>query len=77
MGVSAGARVRYLLNRHSQEYIQLYNQRSATERVNSLAVELDIEQPKLRTQPTIANANTLRYVLINLRAYHRLLELTA
>lgn len=76
MGVSAGARVRYLLNRHSPEYIQLYNQRSATERVNSLAVELEIEQPKLRTQPAIANANTLRYVLLNLRAYHRLLELT-
>jgi hypothetical protein len=77
MGVSAGARVRYLLNRHHPEYIQLYNQRSATERVNALAVELEIEHPKLRNQPAIANANTLRYVLLNLRAYHRLLELTA
>jgi hypothetical protein len=77
MGISPGARVRYLLNRHSPEYIRLYNQRSATERVNSLAVELDIEQPKLRNQRAITNANTLRYVLINLRAYHRLLELTA
>jgi hypothetical protein len=77
MGISPGARVRYLLNRESPEYIHLYNQRSATERVNSLAVELDIEQPKLRNQRAIANANTLRYVLLNLRAYHRLLASSA
>lgn len=56
----------------SSAYKMLYNQRSATERVNSQAVELGIERPKLRNQRDITNQNTLTYVLINLRGYHRL-----
>jgi hypothetical protein len=72
MGITVGARLRYLLNRDSDTYKLLYNQRSATERVNSQAVELGIERPKLRNQRAITNQNTLTYVLINLRGYHRL-----
>ena len=72
MGVSAGARIRYILDRHSPEYKWLYNQRTATERINALALELGIERPKLRNRQAISNQNTLIYVLINLRAYHRL-----
>jgi hypothetical protein len=72
MGVSTGARIRYILDRHSAEYKWLYNQRTATERINALALELGIERPKLRNQQAITNQNTLIYVLINLRAYHRL-----
>jgi hypothetical protein len=71
-GVSVGARLRYLLNRDCAAYQRLYNQRTATERVNSQAVELGIERPKLRNQRAITNQNTLTYVLINLRSYHRL-----
>jgi len=72
MGTSPGARGRYLLDRDSQAYKQLYNQRTASERINSQAVELGIERPKLRNQQAIANQNSLIYVLINLRAVHRL-----
>jgi hypothetical protein len=35
---------------------------------------LGIERPKLRNQDSIANINTLIYVLINLRALQRLKE---
>jgi hypothetical protein len=72
MGTSPGARARYLLDRDSDAYKNLYNERTATERVNSQAEALGIEQPKLRNQRAIANQNTLIYVLINLRALHRL-----
>ena len=69
---SIGNRIRHQLDRHSQAYTQLYNQRTATERINSQAVELGIERPKLRNQRSIANQNTLTYVLINLRGLQRL-----
>ena len=52
-------------------YKQVYKQRTATERINSQAVALGIERPRLRNGQAIANQNTLIYVLINLRALHR------
>jgi hypothetical protein len=67
-----GARLRHQLDRHSDRYIQLYNQRTATERINSQALDLGIERPKLRNQHSIARMNTLRYVLINLKGLQRL-----
>jgi hypothetical protein len=76
MGVSAGARLRYLLDRDSDQYKQVYKQRTATERINALAGELGIERPKLRNLRAIANQNTLTYVLLNLRALHRLRDRT-
>jgi hypothetical protein len=69
---SIGTRIRYQLDRHSQAYKQVYKQRTASERINSQAVELGIERPKIRNGPAIANQNTLIYVLINLRALHRI-----
>lgn len=72
LATSIGARIRYQLDRESAAYKALYKQRTATERVNSQAVELGIERPKLRNYRAIANHNTLLYVLINLRALHRL-----
>ena len=72
MGVSPGARLRYQLDRESPEYQKVYNQRTATERINALAGELGIEHPKLRNGRAIANQNTLTYVLLNLRALQRL-----
>jgi hypothetical protein len=68
---SIGARVRYLLDRESELYKEVYKQRTATERINSQAVALGIEHPRLRNQQAITNQNTLIYVLINLRALHR------
>jgi len=69
---SVGTRVRYQLDRDSDSYKSVYKQRTATERINSQAVELGIERPKLRNQNSIANHNTLIYVLINLKALKRI-----
>jgi hypothetical protein len=68
---SIGARIRYQLDRDSDIYKQAYKQRTASERINSQAVALGIERPKLRNGTSIANHNTLLYVLINLRALWR------
>ncbi len=71
MPTCVGARLRYQLDRESPEYKAVYKQRTADERVNSQALELGIERPKLRRQSAITNQNTLIYVLINLRALQR------
>ena len=72
MPTSIGSRLRYQLDRDSDAYKQVYKQRTATERVNSQALALGIERPHLRNQQAIANRNTLIYILINLRALHRI-----
>jgi len=72
MPISIGARLRYSLDRQSQTYKDIYNQRSATERINSQAVSLGIERPMLRNGKAIANINTFIYTLINLRFLQRL-----
>jgi len=72
MPTSPGARIRHEIDRDSDLYKSIYKQRTATERVNSQAVELGIERPRLRNQHAIANQNTLIYVLINLRGLQRI-----
>ena len=72
MPTSIGARLRYTLDRESDEYKSLYRQRTAVERINSQAKALGIERPHLRNGQAIANQNTLIYVLINLRFLQRL-----
>jgi hypothetical protein len=69
--LSIGARLRYQLDRESPEYKEIYKQRTATERINSQAVNLGIERPNLRNGKAIANQNTLIYTVINLRALQR------
>jgi hypothetical protein len=71
LSTSRGARMRHQLDREGPAYKEVYKQRTATERINSLAKELGIERPKLRNGAAIANLNTLIYVLINLRALQR------
>lgn len=71
MPTSIGARLRYSLDRQSQIYEEIYNQRSATERINSQATNLGIERPHFRNGNAIANINTLIYALINLRLLQR------
>jgi len=77
IAASDGARIRHQLDRHSAEYLAIYNQRTACERIFSQAVALGIERPKLRNARSIANLNTLIYVLLNLRALQRVLDLQA
>ena len=72
MPTSIGARLRYTLDRQSARYKDIYNQRTAVERINSQSVALGIERPHLRNGAAIANHNTLIYVLINLRFLQRL-----
>lgn len=72
MAASCGARLRYQIDRHSEQYQRIYKQRTATERINSQAVELGIERPRLRNGASIANHNSLTYVLINLHALQRI-----
>lgn len=72
IATSIGARIRHQVDRESVAYQQLYNQRSATERINSQALALGIETPHLRNAHSIANQNTLIYVIINLRTLHRI-----
>jgi hypothetical protein len=72
MPVTIGARIRYQLDRQSNEFKQRYNERSADERINAQALELGIERPKLRNGQAITNQNTLIYVLINLRGLQRI-----
>lgn len=72
--MSIGARLRHQLDRESPQYKEIYKQRTATERVNSQAVELGIERPRLRKRQAITNQNTLIYLVINLRALHRVRE---
>jgi Transposase DDE domain len=74
MPISIGARLRYTLDRDSERYKQIFRQRTAAERINSQAVALGIERPRLRNGQAIANQNTLIYLLINLRFLQRLRE---
>ena len=67
-----GAIIRHLIDRKAPWYKKFYNQRTATERINSQAKEFGIERPKLRNQQAIINFNSLIYVLINLRTWQRI-----
>lgn len=72
MPTSIGARLRYQLDREGEAYKDVYKQRTASERINAQADALGIERPNLRNQRAITNRNTLIYILINLRALHRI-----
>jgi hypothetical protein len=69
---SPGARLRYSLDRESQSYKEIYNQRTAVERIKSQACALGIERPHIRSGTASANLTTLTYALINLRLLQRL-----
>jgi hypothetical protein len=71
LATSVGARIRHQLDRESAIYKAIYKQRTATERINSQAVELGIEWAKLRNGHAVTNQDTRIYVLITLRALHR------
>jgi hypothetical protein len=66
-----GGRMRVMLDRNSPLYKVIYNQRTCCERINSQAKELGIEHPKVHNRRSVANLNTLIYVIINVRALSR------
>jgi len=63
-----GGLMRVLLDRQSPLYQAVYHQRTACERINSQAQALGIERPKVRNGRSVANLNTLTYLIINVRA---------
>jgi hypothetical protein len=73
MPTAIGARLRHQLDRDSDRYKHVYDQRTAVERIFSQALDVGIERPKLRNANAIANQNTLIYLLLNVRATQRLL----
>lgn len=62
---------RVTLDRQSPLFRALYNQRTSCERINSQAKELGIERPRVRNGRSVANLNTLIYLVINVRALQR------
>ena len=62
---------RVTLDRNSPLYHVIYTQRTSAERINSQAKELGIERPKVRNGRSVANLNTLTYLVINVRALQR------
>jgi hypothetical protein len=71
INIEAGGWLRVQLDRQSEQYKLLYNQRTAAERINSQAKELTIERPKVRNIDSVVNLNTLVYLVINARALQR------
>jgi hypothetical protein len=71
VNIEAGGLQRVLLDRSSPLYKAIYTQRTSCERINSQAKELGIERPKVRNKQSVANLNTLIYLVINVRALHR------
>lgn len=67
----AGGRMRVTLDRSGPLYQAIYRQRTSCERINSQAKELGIERPKVRNRHSVANLNTLTYLIINGRALLR------
>lgn len=68
---------RVTLDRQGPLYHALYTQRTSCERINSQAKELGIEHPKVHNGRSVANLNTLIYVIINVRALERAKSINA
>lgn len=71
INIEAGGWMRVRLDRQSDTYKLLYNQRTAAERINSQAKALGIENPKVRNIYSVINLNTLTYLVINAHALQR------
>ena len=66
-----GGLARVTLDRQNPLYKAVYTQRTSCERINSQAKELGIERPKVRNGRSVANLNTLIYLIINVHALQR------
>lgn len=71
INIELGGQMRIALDRGSPLYKAVYTQRTCCERINSQAKDLGIERPKVRNGQSVANLNTLIYVIINGRALDR------
>ncbi len=71
INIELGGLQRVLLDRTSSAYKTIYRQRTSAERINSQAKSWGIERPKVRNGRSVANLNTLTYVIINAKALQR------
>jgi hypothetical protein len=71
INIELGGWMRIKLDRQSDDYKNVYRQRTSVERINSQAKDLGIETPKVRNGRSVANLNTLTYLVINARALRR------
>ncbi|GHO71385.1 hypothetical protein KSC_102770 [Ktedonobacter sp. SOSP1-52] len=71
----AGGGMCVLLDRCSPLYKAIYTQRTSCEHINSQAKELGIERPRVHNRRSVANLNTLIYVIINVRAFSRTISI--
>jgi hypothetical protein len=71
INIEPGGLMRVTLDRTSPLYQAIYTQRTSCERINSQAQALGIENPKVHNRRSVANLNTLTYVIINVRALDR------
>lgn len=62
---------RVTLDREGPLYHALYNQRTGCERINSKAKALGIENPKVRNGRSVANLNTLIYLIVNVQVLEK------
>ena len=62
---------RVTLDRQGPLFHVLYHQRTGCERVNARAKELGIERPRVRNHRSVANLNTLTYVIVNVRVLEK------
>jgi hypothetical protein len=63
-----GGQARVTLDRDGPLSHAIYTQRTSAERINSQAKELGIERPKVRNGRSVANLNTLIYLIINVQS---------
>jgi hypothetical protein len=77
INIEPGGRMRAELDRTSAAYRDLYRQRTSSERINSQATALGIERPAVRCAAAVHRLNTLTYIVINVRALHRIRALKA
>ncbi len=77
INIEAGGLMRVRVDRSSPLYKAIYTKRTSCERINSQAKVLGIERPRVRNGRSVANLNTLIYLVINGRALQRARSINA
>jgi hypothetical protein len=72
-----GGQMRVTLKRDGPHYKVIYRQRTSAERINSQAKAQHIERPHVRNRRSVANLNTLTYIVINAKALKRVRKVNA
>jgi hypothetical protein len=59
--------VRFTVDRGSRDFKDTYARRTDAERLFALAADYNLEHPEVESLPSVANLNTLIYLLLNVR----------